>query len=322
MELFNELKNQYVHGAEQMINRLYREKSVDAEEFLEELQGGNRPYAEKVADYICFCRDGDNIRLRLDGPLPIRPSQSEKVWLLAMLRDPKCALFLSEEERALLRTRLEEQGVPDLTRHIAWKPIAADPDLLDEDYCVRFRTVLRAIRERRYLSFLNETPKRIVPGKDMIPYGLEYSVTEEIFRVVFRGENRPIKCNLARMSAVELGEPVPDYRSAKENVEVRKVGEPAVLEIKNARQAVERAALLFSNFDRRNDMLYDEQGCLTGMKMEISYYEFQKGALIQKILSFGPMVKVLGNENILKEIKAVLEANSSWSAPVPTPSEE
>lgn len=74
--------------------------------------------------------------------------------------------------------------------------------------------------------------------------------------------------------------------------------EPARLLIKDRRNALERAMLQFANYEKSTRKLdSDTYECL------IYYNKKTETELLIEVLSFGPMIKVVGNEAFLKLIK-------------------
>ena len=74
--------------------------------------------------------------------------------------------------------------------------------------------------------------------------------------------------------------------------------EPVRVIIKNRRNALERAMLQFANYEKSTRKLdEDTYECL------IYYNKETETELLIEILSFGPMIKVVGNETFLRLIK-------------------
>ena len=78
--------------------------------------------------------------------------------------------------------------------------------------------------------------------------------------------------------------------------------EPLKLHIINKRNALERAMLHFANYEK-NTMKIDEKlyECL------IYYNQNMETELLIEVLSFGPMLTVIGNERFLKSLKTRLK---------------
>ncbi len=86
--------------------------------------------------------------------------------------------------------------------------------------------------------------------------------------------------------------------------------EPLTLHIANRRNALERAMLHFANFEK-NTARIDENTyeCL------IYYNQSMETELLIEVMSFGPMVKVVGNEKFLRTLKERLNMQSQLPSP-------
>lgn len=82
--------------------------------------------------------------------------------------------------------------------------------------------------------------------------------------------------------------------------------EPVRILIKNRRNALERAMLQFANYEKSTRRLSDDTyECL------LYYNKETETELLIEILSFGPMIKVLGNEAFLGQIKERLRRQAA-----------
>lgn len=83
--------------------------------------------------------------------------------------------------------------------------------------------------------------------------------------------------------------------------------EPVRLLIRDKRNALERAMLQFANYDKNTTKLSeDTYECL------IYYNEKQETELLIEVLSFGPMIKVTGNERFLRKLRKRLRRQKQW----------
>ena len=74
---------------------------------------------------------------------------------------------------------------------------------------------------------------------------------------------------------------------------------PVVLEISKERNALERCMLQFASFERQTE--YDREQ--DRYKCRIWFNSDDETELLIRILSFGPVVKVLGPDHFLQQIK-------------------
>lgn len=87
--------------------------------------------------------------------------------------------------------------------------------------------------------------------------------------------------------------------------------EPVTLHIVNRRNALERAMLHFANYEKNTAKIdEDTYECL------IYYNQSMETELLIEVLSFGPMLTVIGNKRFLRSLKARLRRQRALSLPV------
>ena len=137
-----------------------------------------------------------------------------------------------------------------------------------------------------------------------LPCRLEYSIKNDKFRLLTvnrtdRNGTHVEILNLDRMKEVTL---LPEFADRlldiNESIRSSYYKEPVRLRIHTERNALERTMLQFANYEKNttkiNDNTYE---CL------IYYNEKMETELLIEVLSFGPMLEVLGNEHFLKQIR-------------------
>jgi hypothetical protein len=319
MELFNEMKNRYVLSTIKMINHLQRVKKISWREFRTFLQedGVTSEWIEYLASTEMFVlrrsygaerrpgeylRDDDEISMDFEAGILIRPTIMEKAWLKSALNNKFIRLFLLPSEIDYLKNAVSD--APDIALSQYQKSFALVPDQLTEEYAVNFRLLLQAIRENRYVSFVNHTPETTYDNIDVIPNKLEYSIDDETFRFVFYSEERgrPIKANVSRLGNISIGAPIEEgkLRTIKDLVEERVAPEPVMLRVYNKHNCPERAFLLFAGYDCVRKWKCDERG--EYLEFEIQYHTFEKNEIIELILTLGPNAYLVAPESIRGEI--------------------
>lgn len=135
------------------------------------------------------------------------------------------------------------------------------------------------------------------------------SYTENQRTVSSRAHRNPqvITLNLSRIHEVTL-----TSRTVKRLPDINHLlqrscyQEPVRILIKNRRNALERAMLQFANYEKSTRKLdEDTYECL------IYYNKDNETELLIEILSFGPMIKVVGNETFLRQIKERLKRQAA-----------
>ena len=155
----------------------------------------------------------------------------------------------------------------------------------DEGYIERFRLLLEAVKTHRKTQVIFDSHRGKHNNWTVIPYRLEYSSTDDKFRLLCHsGKWRNRTLNLSRISFVRLwGTFDPDDYPVPELT-----NESVTLEITNERNALERAMLQFSYLAKRTERIGEKT-----FRMTLHYRQEDETELLIKIISFGPLVKVV-----------------------------
>lgn len=232
--------------------------------------------------------------------IPTMPlSVLQKRWLKALCNDKRIRLFVSDEVLERLKNQLQDVEALFKENDYYLYDKYSDGDPYDDpDYIKNFRTVLEAIHQKKTISV--EYTGRFGQQKRFIcaPYKIEYSEKDDKFRIISKVKNRHSILNIARINSCELTdnskvddiseEDLPDNRRTS-----------VTLEIYDERKAMERVMLAFAHFEKSAVQISDDVYQLT-----LNYDSFDETELVVRVLSFGPMVKVLEPEsfrNLIQE---------------------
>ena len=217
----------------------------------------------------------------------------EKQWLKALLLDPRVRLFEPSEEGL---EDVEPLFTPD--QFVFFDRYTDGDDYGDPRYVAHFRTILRAMREKRKLCVRFHGYRGSRQNYFCIPYKLEYSSKDDKFRLITGFRGRPLTVNLSRIDSVEL-------LDAREEGEYRPPHEgekTLVMALYDARNALERAMLHFSDLEKETERIDDRRYRIT-----LHYRQGDETEILIRILSFGPMLKVLEPDSIVSQIRERLE---------------
>lgn len=256
-----------------------------------------------------FQKNGDLYLSKLSPFFTTPLSALEKSYLKALLSDPRIGLFLDEKQRETLWHMLA--SVPPLWKQeqFCYYDRFADGDpYQDKTYRQNFRILLEAQKKHQYLDIDYNSPKGNRVHHYYVPVRLEYSVKNDKFRVLALEQNphRQKKLEILNIDRMETVKPTDKILSS--SVDINSIiqksyyKEPLKLHIINKRNALERAMLHFANYEK-NTMKIDEKlyECL------IYYNQNMETELLIEVLSFGPMLTVIGNERFLKSLKTRLK---------------
>lgn len=210
----------------------------------------------------------------------------QKQWLKAITLDPRIKLF-----------GVEIPGLEDVEPlftqedyHVYDKYSDGDP-FEDEEYIRQFRVILEAMRKGTQIKF--EMTNRF--GKPMFirchPVRLEYSEKDDKFRLVTAGWRSVTTVNLAKIRACV------HYTGEKplDNEVREKLYDIITLKVTDERNALERVMLHFAHFEKQAEKL-DKNTYL----LKIKYAHDDEPEMVIRILSFGPLVEVIGSNNFKK----------------------
>ena len=234
----------------------------------------------------------------------------EKQWLKALMLDPRVRLFQPSEAGL---EDAEPLFTPD--QFVYFDRYADGDDFTDPLYIEHFRTILQAMRENRRILLWFRGARGNARRCICIPYKLEYSSKDDKFRLLTAQRNKPLTVNVARITSVRLLEPwkAEEYRPPRESTGT------LVMELCDERNALERAMLHFSDLEKETERLAENRYRIT-----LRYRQEDETEILIRVLSFGPVVKVLSPEGMVRRIRERLARQtellrSQETAPPPEP---
>lgn len=315
-EIFSEVYNCYF----QLIKSLIEKKSCISEKEVN-FHIKNACFEESILYLLPkLTEQGWGFYEKQDGLLHSRLSENfyvpltdlQKSYIKAILLDDKIGLFLDDEEIEAINHAFSDTKPLYLPDDFYYYDRFSDKDdYKNPDYRKHFRTILSAIQNHEYVDILYESRHNRRLHRSYLPCRLEYSIKNDCFRLlaVEAHTNRNpkvITLNLCRMQEVMSTErPVKQLPAINRLLQRSCYHEPVRIIIKNRRNALERAMLQFANYEKSTRKLdEDTYECL------IYYNKETETELLIEILSFGPMIKVVGNDTFLRLIKERLK----WQA--------
>lgn len=217
----------------------------------------------------------------------------QKRWLKALLNDPRIKLF---DPPAAGMENVEPLYPQDA---FVYYDRYADGDPFDDpEYIKRFRCILSAVRGKRRLRIKFVGRSGIVHCWRCVPYKLEYSAKDDKFRLISSSRKDALCINLARITECSMLEPCEDADYCPRAMQKRKL----VLELTDDRNALERVMLHFSHLDKKTERMDDSH-----YKITIFYEREDETELLIRVLSFGPMLKVVFPDDFIKKLYARVE---------------
>ena len=217
----------------------------------------------------------------------------EKQWLKALLLDPRIRLFDPSEEGL---EDVEPLFTPD---QFVYFDRYADGDPYDDPrYIEHFRLIIRAMHEKRKLRVRFHGHRGTRQSYICIPYKLEYSSKDDKFRLITGFRNKPLTVNLSRIDSVHILEPWDE----SEYLQPREREKTLVMELYDSRNSLERAMLHFSDLEKETERIDEKHYRIT-----LNYKQGDETEILIRILSFGPVLKVIEPKTMVKQIRERLE---------------
>ncbi len=294
--IFSELYSAY-YNAVAAILRSASDHEITKEEIREAVV--RHAFGESLLTIPAALEDGRWPLLNSDGKsvlghIPTMPLTTlEKSWLNAIANDPRIRLFTDD-------LPIFPDAAP-LFRHediILFDRYADGDDYEDEGYIRRFRLILDAVRNG-YPLIIEMTNQR---GKfsrlDLLPEKLEYSEKDDKFRLlgIDKKYGRRV-VNLGRITGCSVSGTVAgefDIHRDTQPPEQRTVE----FELRDERKALERVLLHFAHFrkeaERSDNGLY---------RIRVTYDAEDETEMVIRILSFGPMIRVISPDHFIDLIR-------------------
>ncbi len=309
MELFSEIYNTYY----QILRSLLTTHSALTSDTLSKELGklctteGSLYILPKLAsgEWKLLRQDNDIYFSRISEGFYVPPTNLQKSFLKSLLQDTRMQLFLEDEQLTTLTKLLADVDVlwqPDTFYYYDQFQYGDPYD--SPKYKAHFKTLLQAIHEKRLVDIEYESRKDHRVHHHYIPCRLEYSIKNNCFRLLTlkptgHTKNRFEILNVERMTGVTLmDQTVPDHYDLNGVIRQSYYKEPVHLIIHNERNALERAMLHFASYEKNTTKIDDST-----YECFIYYNRTMESELLIEVLSFGPMLKVLGNERFLKQLK-------------------
>ena len=225
---------------------------------------------------------------------PVMPLTTlQKRWMKALLADPRIRLFDPPAEGL---EDVEPLYPPDT---FVYYDRYNDGDPFDDPgYIKRFRCILSAIRHKRWLRVWFTGHNGKSHCWKCIPYKLEYSSKDDKFRLISANKREPLSINLARITKCYMLEPYTEEEYQPRTMKQRILQ----LELKDERNALERAMLHFSHLNKETERIGENL-----YKITLFYEREDETELLIRVLSFGPVLRVVYPEDFIEKLVHRLE---------------
>lgn len=272
------------------------------EEFDKKFSEGDIPVFEKKDDG----RYGTPLK-----PVSRPLSFLEKRWLAAILDDKRMRLFLEDAELEKSRDLLGDMEPLYKNEDFCVVDGANDPDPFDDlRYRKNFRTVLKALREKKLLKLRYTPPSEREVEKLVNPVALQYSVKDDKFRLIGvvsrNAKARRVTMNVSRMAGAE----VQNETASPQGSEIEPETRTAVILLLSERDTPERAMIHFSNYECES---YKNNGSIF---LNVKYNKEDEMEVLIRVLSFGHLIRVYEPHSLVRMIRERLKRQKNlWTKP-------
>lgn len=242
--------------------------------------------------------------IKADGTTVIKNSPSlpltlmQKSWLKAIARDPRIKLF---GDISFDFPDVEPLFQPSDV--IVFDKYLDGDNYTDKAYIANFRLILDAIVNKYPLRIETLNRKGNPVRWIVLPEYLEYSEKDDKFRLIGAGTRFGSTINLGRIMSCKPYEKPYEFNLGKRNRMRRR---SVIFELTDKRNALERVLLHFAHFEKTAERIEDDR-----YRVTINYDKEDETEIVIRILSFGPMIKVVAPQHFIELIKQRLKDQKS-----------
>ena len=261
------------------------------------------PFLEKKEDkYYSLLNNKINLPL----------TNIEKQWLNSIAVDPKFKLF-NEKIKTNKEEILFNQNIFKY-----FDRYSDGDDFKNEDYIKNFKKINNAINKKEIIEITYKPPKQLenITGYYM-PLQIEFSTKDNKFRFfaarIFKNKMVDYVCiNIGRI--IEIKESTQSFKDIdKIDKYIKKFEKKEIVEIEiyDLRNAIERFMIEFSTYEKESEFNQENGTC----KTKIFYRKNEECEILMKILSFGPVIKIISacplKDKIVEKINYQYKLNKS-----------
>lgn len=220
----------------------------------------------------------------------------ERAWIKTVLKDPRAVLFNSEKET---KEKISDEEILFSEEDTVFFDRYTDgDDYASEEYIANFKTVLRALKEKKKLRISFISGKGQVKKGLYTPIKIEYSDKEDKFRLICKANGTLYTVNIARIVNCGLSN-----ESFSDKVKVLELSlKTVVFDIINERKTLERAMMKFSHYKKEVEKIGDNT-----YRVVLEYDKYEETDMLIQLMSFGSYINVISPIKIKKEISKRLK---------------
>lgn len=227
--------------------------------------------------------------------IPSRPLRIiEKQWMKALLLDPRIRLFEVDTDWL---DDVEPLYTPDA--FVFYDQYSDGDPFEDEHYILIFRTLLNAINAGKQVKLVFTTKNQKVNEWHGTIKNLEYSLKDDKFRLqMILTDQDGDGCIERTVNVAQISSCVITDETAEDESYIYVENKELVFDINDERNALERVLLHFSHFEKSAERTGTDT-----YRISLKYKQEDEKEVTNRILSFGPMVKVISPPEVVDRIR-------------------
>ena len=290
--IFSEVYSAYFNAMAMAISEAQKQ-TLTPEKLLQIIS--EKAFSESALEILPAIKNEEWLVMNKDLRTPIkhRPQMPltilQKRWLKSLLTDPRMALFDVDI------MGLEDVEVLFSHRDFVYFDKYNDGDPFhDEKYIANFKKILAALKEKRRIRIQYQSRRNVKIDAHYIPIKLEYSSKDDKFRLETADDQYVVYINIARIIECQL---LGTYDESELSLPKRKEYALTFL-LKDERNALDRIMCHFSDCRKETRHLGNDR-----YQVELWYESRDETEILIRVLSFGPMIKVIAPGNFIALIK-------------------
>lgn len=252
--------------------------------------------------YNLLVKDADMYKSVLKNKPVSIITLEQKRLLKTILSDKRIHLFLDKSVVERLKNELDDIApLFDVSKIVMTETASDGDDFGDEEFQRHFRTILAAVKQKKILKIVFNTSHGNRKTFIVLPYKLEYGLRDDKFRLcaVTIHKNRPsryVKLNIARITQIIETKSI-SHLDCAAFIKQKQLDHPIEIEVSDMRNGFERIFTQLSNYKRTSTYNPETHTCI----MSIYCMDDDVQELLIVLLSFGPVIKVLGPPEFKKK---------------------
>lgn len=297
--IFNEIYSAYYNTVAKIIARIIDGNADWAE--LEEIVLNNA-FGESMLTVVPSLKSEkwQLITSKLKTPIKQKPTMPltlmQKRWLKAISLDPRIKLFGFQPD-----SLGDIEPLFTVDDYVVYDKFSLGDPYGEPTYQKHFSVILSALKSGQSLKIGHLGRKGTKIFSICSPLKLEYSEKEDKFRLIARGKRFVRVIDIAHITDCE-------YLSEKIEFDGKphaKLYETVTLKVCDERNALERCLMHFAHLEKRVER--EENHYL----LHIKFLREDQNEMLTRVLSFGPMVEVIGPESFKELIIIHLKKQKS-----------